>query len=278
MPRHSPRHELDNWLDSHGYRHARKPKTPYIKPTASEIEAHREEMQQAIKLREVERHADLMRQGIWKGRKEPRAKRPDPPVVACDWCQNWHRKGKHTRPGAPKRGVVQREIGPSAHATRKKSQTSTFASSGRQLLKDLATLSARARSAADTATLDLVTRASKGDAGALIELRPSLEALRASLSEEKPVTIVVAWTEDTQELAPDQKSWRHDLGERPKLVDVKKPYAAMWRNAGTEVDVGKAREYARKNNPVTGRVMVYPVTEKDPLGRARKDVLEGLGS
>jgi hypothetical protein len=200
-----PHHELelDNWLDSHGYRHAHESK----------------------------------------------------------------------RSGTPKRYVAQPEIGGPAHAARKKSP----AASGRQLLKDLATLSVRARSAADTATLDLVTRASKGDAGALIELRPALEALRAS-STEKPVTIVVAWTEDEQELAPGQRSWRHDLGERPKLVDVKKPYAAMWRNRGTETDIAKAHEYSRKENPKTGRVMVYPTTEKDPLGRARKDVLAGRGS
>jgi hypothetical protein len=92
------------------------------------------------------------------------------------------------------------------------------------------------------------------------------------------VTIVVAWTEDMQDLAPGQRSWRHDLGERAKLVVVKKPYAAMWRNAGTPEDVVKARAYAKKENPTTGRVMVYPTTEKDPLGRARKDVLAGRGS
>jgi len=82
-------------------------------------------------------------------------------------------------------------------------------------------------------------------------------------------------TEDTQELAPGQKSWRHDLGERPKLVDVKKPYAAVWKNSGTAADVTKACEYSMKTNPGTGIVLVYPVTEKDPLGRARKDVLAG---
>jgi len=212
MTRRRSRHEveLDNWLDSHGYRHAHE------------------------------------------------SKRSDP----------------SSTPGTPKRGAVLRVIGGPAHATRKKSP----ATSGRQLLKDLATLTVQARREADTATLDLVTRASKGDAGALIELRPALEALRTSLSAEKPVTIVVAWTEDEQDLAPGQRPWRHDLGERPKLVDVKKPYAAMWRNSGTAVDVTKAQEYSRKENPKTGRVMVYPTTEKDPLGRARKDVLAGRGS
>ena len=210
MTRRSPRLELDNWLDSHGYHHSRA--------------------------------------------RKQRTQHPYDDVAAV-----------------PIKSV---------HATRKRSKGRIYADSGRQLLKDLASLSARARSEADTTMLDLVTRASKGDAGALIELRPalaSLAALRAG-SEEKPVTIVVAWTEGTQELAPGQKSWRHDLGERPKFVDVKKPHAAVWTNQGTAADVAKAHEYVRKTNPGTGRVMVYPTTEKDPLGRARKDVLEGLGS
>lgn len=395
MSRHSPRHELDNWLDSHGYQHAhaRKQKTPH--PYA---------------------------------------------------------------------------VSPRMNHARKLSQAGAYAASGRQLLKDLATLSVRARQEADTTLLELVTRASKGDPGALIELRPALAALRAgtthkdhatrkgvsnkdpavmtagSINKEldkleeqnsklgqmmidtgrgherpseylnmsdplalelqqnydrrnklraeierrygpgaprrlppgrffgplksshatrkqqgpkyspsdavrtvlrrrlstydtpteiklnmsllrnalskcvpgneilvdtltdkirelsmglarmpnpartrnhaakagvgrtKPVTIVVAWTEDTQELAPGQKAWRHDLGERPKLVDVKKPHAAVWANRGTPTDVTKACEYSRKTNPGTGLVMVYPTTEKDPLGRARKDILEGRGS
>ena len=43
-------------------------------------------------------------------------------------------------------------------------------------------------------------------------LKPKASHLKGAAA---PVTIVVAWTEDTQELAPGQKSWRHDLGERP---------------------------------------------------------------
>lgn len=88
-----------------------------------------------------------------------------------------------------------------------------------------------------------------------------------------PITVVVAWMEDTQEIAPGQKTWRHDLGERPKLIDVKKPHAAMWVNEGTPVDADKAYVYVKKEHPDSGRVLIYPMTEKDPLGRARRDVL-----
>ncbi len=93
-----------------------------------------------------------------------------------------------------------------------------------------------------------------------------------------PITIVVAWTEDTQEIAPGQKTWRHDLGERPKFVDVKKAHAAMWLNEGTATDAAGARKYVKKDHPDSGRVFVYPTTEKDPLGWARREVLVGGGS
>lgn len=85
--------------------------------------------------------------------------------------------------------------------------------------------------------------------------------------------VVVAWTEDSQEIAPGQRAWRHDLGERPKFVDVKKPYAAMWANRGTLADLDKARSWVSREYPDSGRAFSYPTSESDPLGRARRDVL-----
>lgn len=88
------------------------------------------------------------------------------------------------------------------------------------------------------------------------------------------VTVVAAWTEDVREIAPGQRSWR--LGERPRLVDAKKAHAVMWTNRGTRADAARARAYVQKEHPDAGRVFVYPATEEDPLGRARRDVLTGL--
>jgi hypothetical protein len=41
------------------------------------------------------RLCDLMRQGFMKPRK-PKRTPVERPIVACDDCLNWHRKGKHT--------------------------------------------------------------------------------------------------------------------------------------------------------------------------------------
>ena len=42
-------------------------------------------------MKPIERHADLMRQGIWKARVKPVRKPMAKPVVrACDNCCDWH--------------------------------------------------------------------------------------------------------------------------------------------------------------------------------------------
>jgi hypothetical protein len=100
----------------------------------------------------------------------------------------------------------------------------------------------------------------------------------------KKVTVVVAWISDDVEVADPQLT-RIDLGERHKLRDVQVGKAVMWSRAGKEVDVEKAQQWARKEREdaahdpryATGhshRVFVYPSTEKDPLGRARREVLK----
>jgi hypothetical protein len=41
------------------------------------------------------RYIDLLKQGFMRPLKTKQRKEP-PPVVACDDCLNWHRKGQHT--------------------------------------------------------------------------------------------------------------------------------------------------------------------------------------
>ncbi len=78
--------------------------------------------------------------------------------------------------------------------------------------------------------------------------------------------IVIAWLVDEVEVV---SSGRRDIGERPTFRDVKVPRAAMWTNKGTEQDVEKARVYAAKEGY---QVFVYPTSERDPLGRARREI------
>jgi len=86
-------------------------------------------------------------------------------------------------------------------------------------------------------------------------------------------TIVVAWLVDDVEVDVKATQLRRlDLGERPVLRQVKMAKAAMWRNKGDDADLKKAHEYAAGEGY---RVFVYPTTERDPLGRARRDIKEG---
>jgi hypothetical protein len=95
--------------------------------------------------------------------------------------------------------------------------------------------------------------------------------------------VVLAWTRETAELV-DPHLTRIDLGEWHKTRPVREGLAVMWARHGTEADVEKAKAHAAKeqsaadHDPLyatgTGyRVFVYPLSEKDPLGRARREVL-----
>lgn len=48
----------------------------------------------------------------------------------------------------------------------------------------------------------------------------------------------------------------------------------MWLNSGTEADVKKATDYATKEKDHKVLVFTYPKSERDPLGRAKKDVMK----
>jgi hypothetical protein len=47
----------------------------------------------------TDRYLDLLKQGFMKPAKPTRKPRVDRPIVACDKCRDWHRKGQHTRKG-----------------------------------------------------------------------------------------------------------------------------------------------------------------------------------
>ena len=91
---------------------------------------------------------------------------------------------------------------------------------------------------------------------------------KASLTPSGVQTIVTAWSEERE--VYDGKPFAKDLGVAPKMRKIVVPHAAMWMNRGGPSDVEKAKKYAEKEGH---RVFLYPTSEKDPLGRARKDVL-----
>lgn len=111
--------------------------------------------------------------------------------------------------------------------------------------------------------------------GAVLVARPAAgsAAKTRSSAGAKDRTIVIAWT-DTE--------MRYDHEQRAtKPTRVAK--TAMWLNRGSAADYEKARAYvagenekrARSGDRTQGpmRVFVYPTTERDPLGRAKRDVL-----
>jgi hypothetical protein len=78
--------------------------------------------------------------------------------------------------------------------------------------------------------------------------------------------IVLARLVDDTELVRERRT---DLGERPVMRDIKTAQALMWLNRGTAEDIEKAKRYA----PTEGyTVLVYETTERDPLGRAKRDI------
>lgn len=96
--------------------------------------------------------------------------------------------------------------------------------------------------------------------------------------------IVLAWTDHVQEVV---REGRVDLGERHRFREVTVGKSAMWLNRGSAEDLAKACAYATKEQERVAResdsigtsrsvydVFVYPIGTKDPLGKARKDILK----
>lgn len=91
---------------------------------------------------------------------------------------------------------------------------------------------------------------------------------RGWLRECERMCIVVAWTED--EWVHGGEPHRADLGERPGMIAVRRPRAAVWVPDGDDADLRRAEVYAELRS---ARVYTYPVGEPDPIGRAKADVM-----
>lgn len=79
--------------------------------------------------------------------------------------------------------------------------------------------------------------------------------------------IVIAKAET--EHAVDPNALRR-YGALAKTVAVLVPKAIVWANEGDAAEVRKAKDYAAREGY---RVFLYPVGERDPLGRAKREVL-----
>lgn len=89
--------------------------------------------------------------------------------------------------------------------------------------------------------------------------------------------IVIAWTEMTG-LKPTGKLIERDRNLFPEFVTCPEARACMWLNKGAESDIERAQAHAdseREDKPdIT--VKVYPLNEEDPLGRAKREMLEAV--
>jgi len=99
------------------------------------------------------------------------------------------------------------------------------------------------------------------------------------------LTIVVAWSDEGSEL---EREGRIDIGEHHKWRPIIVGKAAVWLRRGKFDDFLKAQAHAEKeetraanepawargNVPRIWRVFTYPTSEKDPLGKARKEIVK----
>ena len=87
-------------------------------------------------------------------------------------------------------------------------------------------------------------------------------------------TIVIVWTDLSGMQPTGRYVWR-DANEFPEFAPCRVAKACVWLCNGSEYDVNKAHGYVenmRKDYPdIT--VKVYPTSERDPLGRAKAEML-----
>jgi hypothetical protein len=83
-------------------------------------------------------------------------------------------------------------------------------------------------------------------------------------------TIVIAWAEETGLVPTGHYARKDGVNYFPEFARAWEAKAAMWLRQGSESDLAKAHEYAKRNGY---SVFAYPTKEKDPLAKARKEVL-----
>lgn len=81
-------------------------------------------------------------------------------------------------------------------------------------------------------------------------------------------TIVLAWAEKTK-LVPTGRHVMQDMNWFPEFRAEWEGRAAIWINKGTEADLRKAQDYAKTDQR---HVFIFPISERDPLGKAREMV------
>lgn len=86
--------------------------------------------------------------------------------------------------------------------------------------------------------------------------------------------IVLAWIVEDFKVVRER---RRDLGERPEMEAILVPKAVVWLNAGTDEDVEKAKVYAAKETDYQIAVFAYPTSEREPIERAKVDVMKMTG-
>lgn len=93
---------------------------------------------------------------------------------------------------------------------------------------------------------------------------------KATKAETETQTIVIAWTEETglKKTGRTRFVGSHYV---PVFDIVTEGYACIWLNAGSPSDVEKAMKYAAQEDKT---VLTYPTTERDPLKRAKREILE----
>jgi hypothetical protein len=82
--------------------------------------------------------------------------------------------------------------------------------------------------------------------------------------------IVIAWLNEEQEF--DGEPYAKDLGARSGLRTVLRPVACVWSRSDLNKQLSAAKEHLRKERP-DGAIFVYPSSERDPLGRAKSEIL-----